>query len=341
MAVNAAIRSEIDRLTAPARSLLTGAALLGEPFEPGLAAETAGIEEAAVPDALDELLDADLIRSADTLQRFGFRHPIVRHAVYESAGAGWRLNAHARAAAMLEARKASASERAPHLERSARVGEQAAADVLAQAGLEAMLIAPASAAHWFDAALRLTPEREDNLEFRLGLLSRRAATLGSAGRIEQSREALDELLVLASTPSKLRHEATILAAILDEMLGNHQAGRELLQRELSGLVDQQSPEAADLMREVSFTCFIDADWEATAHWAMQSLATECEGMTKVGALASLGLAEFGLGKLEQVQRSVSEAADLFDSLNDAEIGRRPSGNGDLARLGGGVHRALR
>ena len=42
----------------------------------------------------------------DAARRFAFRHPVVRHAVYEGAPGGWRLGAHTRAAAALERRGA-------------------------------------------------------------------------------------------------------------------------------------------------------------------------------------------------------------------------------------------
>ncbi|HTB50111.1 MAG TPA: AAA family ATPase [Solirubrobacteraceae bacterium] len=319
-AVRATIRGELDRLSRAARVLLQGAALLEEPFEAGLAAETAGIEEDDALRALDELLEADLVRPGGVPSGFRFRHPIVRHAVYESAGAGWLLAAHGRAAVVLEARGVGASMRAVHVERSARFGEEEAVAVLVQAGQETMPRAPASAARWFDAALRLLPEREDNLELRLGLLAQRAAALGTAGQIEESREALGEFLALSpSEPSELRFQATIFAAILDELLGSHKVGRGLLLEELSKLSDQHGREAADLKRELAFTYFMDADWEAMGGWARQALGDECEGMVRVGALAALALAEFGLGELDSIRRWVSEAADIFDGLTDAEI----------------------
>ena len=318
--VTAAIRAEVDALLPLARTLLQGASSVGDSFDPDLAAEAAGISEQGALVALDELLASDLIRPSDSPRLFRFRHPIVRHAVYETAGAGWRRAAHGRAAAALEASGAAASARASHVERSARMGDRGAAALLTQAGQETVAHAPASAAHWFDAALRLTPTGDEGLEQRLGLLAQRAAALGNAGRIEQSREALREFLALSpKEPSELRLRAAVLAAILDELLGTQEAGRRLLLDELARLPDQAGPEAAELKRELAFTCFFDADWAAMGDWARRALGADCEGMVKVGALAAVALAEFGRGNLHEAQRSVSDGAELFDSLSDEQI----------------------
>ena len=320
VAVSAAIRAEVDVLSRTARSLLQGAACVGEPFEPDLAAEAAGIAEEDALVELDALVASDLIRPADSLRRFRFRHPVVLGAVYETTGAGWRLAAHRRVAAALEARGAAVSMRAPHVERSAHVGDLAAVAVLTQAGEETVRNAPGSAAHWFEAALRLLPEDQESLELRLGLLAQRAAALGIAGQIEPSRRALSEFLALSpGQPSGIRLHAVVLAAILDELLGAHDAGRRLLLDELARLPDQAGPEAAELKRELAFTCFFDADWTTMADWARQALDGESEGMVRVGAFVALALAEFGLGNLNAVKRSVSDGAALFDGLADEQV----------------------
>lgn len=319
-AVSVAIRDELEALSAPARTLLRGAAAVGEPFEPDLAADAAGMEEGEALKAIDELLDGDLIRSAGAPRRFRFRHPIVRRAVYEAAGAGWNLTAHGRAAAALEARGAPAGIRAYHVERSAGVGDAEAVALLTQAGEESAPHAPASAARWFDAALHLLPDRGDKLELRLGLLGQRAAALGLAGRVEESRDALHEFLRLSpQRPDPLRLQAAVLAAILDELLGNQHSARRLLANELALLPDQRAAEAAELKRELAFTCFLDADWAATGDWARQSLAAECNGMVRVGALSAAALADYGLRDIAGAKRSVQAAAELFDRLTDEEV----------------------
>ena len=97
------------------------------------------------------------MRATDVPRRFRFRHPLVRRAVYDGAPGGWRLGAHERAAAALAAAGAPAAARAHHVERYARLGDMDAVAVLRDAGLAADQALPASAAHWFGAALRLLP----------------------------------------------------------------------------------------------------------------------------------------------------------------------------------------
>ena len=142
-AVASALSEELALLAEPARRLLDGAAVAGDPFEPDLAAAAAGVDDAAAAEALDELLAADLVRRTEVPRRFRFRHPLVRRAVYESGGGGWRLAAHARAATALAERGATPAERAHHVERAAHAGDADAVALLARAAEQTILSAPA------------------------------------------------------------------------------------------------------------------------------------------------------------------------------------------------------
>src|SRR3954454_16186725 len=187
--VSAAISDELALLSDSARLVLEGAAVAGDPFEPELAAAASELRESSVMEAVDELLQLDLLRPTDVPRRFRFRHPLVRLAVYEATAGGWRLGAHERCAAALAERGPTAAARAHHVERSAREGDVQAAAVLRAAGDEAARLAPASAAHWFGVALRLLPAAAPAGE-RVELLLARAGALTAAGRFSDSHGAL-------------------------------------------------------------------------------------------------------------------------------------------------------
>jgi predicted ATPase len=124
--VRASLQAEFASLSAMARLVAQGAAVAGESFEPELAAVAAEIGEDAALEAFDEMTARDIVRTAGRLGRFRFRfrHPLVRGAAYASAAPGWRLAAHARIAAHLTELGAPVTARAPHVERSARIGDR-------------------------------------------------------------------------------------------------------------------------------------------------------------------------------------------------------------------------
>ena len=322
-AVAASIKQEIDALPERTRQVLQAAAVVGDPFDPDLTAATAEISERDTLTPLDELLERDLVRPFEPPRRFRFRHPIVRRAVYESAGAGWRLAAHGRAAAALEARDAPAAAYAHHVERSASVGDEPAIAILTRAGEDTAARTPASAARWFGAALRLIPERDDNLERRLGLLAQRATALGLVGNLEETRDVLRSYLRLAPRDSSpLRLEVVVLAASAEDVTGHQEEARALVLDELATLDDQRSAEAGELNRVLAFSHFPDADWAAVRRSARAAVDSECAGMVRVGALSALAIAEHGLRDQPAAARAASEAAALFDRLSDKGVGVR-------------------
>ncbi|MDA0172107.1 AAA family ATPase, partial [Solirubrobacter taibaiensis] len=156
--VAAALLEEFDALSPDARRLLDASAVAGDPFEPELAFAIAELEPAAGMTALDELLAVRLLAPTAVPRRFAFRHPLVRRAVYESTGGGSRMTAHGRAAAALAERGAAAVTRAHHVEQSAVAGDPAAIALLLEAATASAPRAPAAAARWYAAALRLQPE---------------------------------------------------------------------------------------------------------------------------------------------------------------------------------------
>jgi DNA-binding CsgD family transcriptional regulator len=323
--VRAALASELAELSPPARDLLQGAAVAGDPFDDFLAAEAAGLPGAQALMVLDELAERDLIRPAPVPRRFRFRHPIVRRAVYESARPGWRVGAHARLAAALTAAGASAASRAHHVERSARRGDEGAAAVLAEAGQAVAARAPATAAHWYEAAIRLLPEGAEHEGRHLELLVAQATVLAAAGRLAESHMVLTGLL--GRLPARAPDHLAVLTfcAAVEQILGQHERSRSRLMGALGGLEDPRSAEAVTLKLLLASSGAFVNDFTEMRRWAAEAL----DGARGLGhvvleavAAAQLGWAEYSLGNSAQALAHLDSAAALFDGMDDAALASR-------------------
>ena len=222
-------------------------------------------------DALDELLAGALLAGTDVPRRYRFRHPLVRHAIYESAADGWRIAAHGRAAAALAARGGSLAARAHHLERCARPGDDEALEVLIEAGRHAAARAPATAADRFGAALRLIPETPETMPRRLELLVGLAQALAATGRLEAALEALDDGLALVG-PELAPVRARLVAgcAMCENLLGRHAAAHARLLGALDEL-GEAAWAAADLEVELAADALYDSDFAGVRSWAQRAL----------------------------------------------------------------------
>jgi DNA-binding CsgD family transcriptional regulator len=322
--VAAALAEELALLSDSERLVLEGGAVAGDPFEPELAAAAAGMPEASVMEAIDELLHVDLLRTTDVPRRFRFRHPLVRRAVYEATAGGWRLGAHERSAEALAARGATASARAHHIERSAREGDTGAVAVLREAGEEAVRLAPASAARWFAEALRLLPATAPAVE-RIELLRASAQALTATGRFNDSHSALlDALAIVPDDSHALRARLARACAGVESNLGQQEQAGARLASALDGLPDQGSPEAVALMLELIVNALWRTRHEAMHEWAERAVNAARrlgDAPMTAAALAELALADSIMGAAERVESNRSEAAALVDSLSDDELAR--------------------
>jgi DNA-binding CsgD family transcriptional regulator/tetratricopeptide (TPR) repeat protein len=321
-AVLAAIIDELDHLNRDCRTVLDAAAVVGESFEPELVA--AIVERQLTPTlaALDELLDVDLIRPTTTPQRFRFRHPIVRRAVYEGMPRAWRLGAHARAAAALERMQAPAGARAHHIERSAIVGDEGAVTLLVDAARAAAPRAPLTAGRWLLAALRLlAPDAE--IEQRLGLLVEAGTAMMSGGAYAESLAALEEALALVP-PSQLRRRADVIArlAYAKRRSGRPFDSRVVLQNALDSLPPGDDPPALSLRMELALDQFWHDEFDAMGDLAGHLLvaARERGDQPMISLSAALtSLAASSERRLEEAVASLTEAQAAFGALADYEL----------------------
>jgi DNA-binding CsgD family transcriptional regulator len=321
--ITAALSEEISALHPEARTLAQGAAIAGEPFEAGLAATASGLSESVALRRLDELVSAGLVSESETPARFRFRHPLVRRAVYETTAPGWRIAAHRRVASSLERSGASPVARAHHLERSAQPGDTEAIATLIAAAEAVAPRAPAAAAHWYGAALRLLPDEDDR---RLRLLIARAAALGESGALAESREALLEALALVPPdPSPDRVRLIAFLAGVETLLGRHlEAGRRL-RAELASISDQRSPEAGALHTELATSEAYAGRYEPLVEQARaaREIASEInDPIAEAEACALLGLGELGRGLPDAASQALDRAADLVDAAPDEALAGR-------------------
>ena len=323
--VAAALAEELRLLSDRTRKVLDGASVTGDPFELDLAAVAADLPEPEVLDALDELVRLDLVRSTDMPRRFRFRHPIVRRATYESTPGGWRIGAHERVAAALAARGAPATARAHHVERSARHGDTAAIAALREAGADARSRAPATAAHWFAAALRLLPA-DTPVHARVDLLLPMAQAQAATGQFASSHATLLEILdVLPPDSVRERVEVSAWCAHIEHLLGRHEQAHDRLLHTLEAVPEEESAETLTLLIELTMDGLNRMDYQSMRGWAERAIALAERMDDPLLQAAGIAAAARGFafsGSPDLAGPARDRAAAVVDALPDAELARR-------------------
>jgi DNA-binding NarL/FixJ family response regulator/tetratricopeptide (TPR) repeat protein len=323
-AVAVAINDELSRIHASHKLVLDAAAVVGESFEPELVASIAECSMAFTLEALDQLVGADIIRPTAIPRRFRFRHPIVRRAVYDRIPSGWRLAAHARAAAALIAARAPASTSAHHVERSAMQGDALAVAVLVEAARGAASRAPLGAGRWLLAALRLLPA-EAPPERRMALLTEAATALASGGAYDEALAALEESLVMVpANQVEVQAEVTAKIAYVKRRSGRPFVSRPALEQALESLTKSDSKASADLRLELALHSLWHDEFAALTDVAKPLLRlarnqNDLAMITLSAALSSLGSPEPGTAAARD---TLAEAEEAFAALSDEQLAGR-------------------
>ena len=321
--VRRALGTELRRLDAGTQLAARAAAVAGDPFDAGLSAAVAEMDESAFLGELDTLIETDLVRPSDVHRQFRFRHPIVRRAIYEGSPRGWRLAAHARAAGSLRAAGAAPQLLAHHVEISASSGDEEAIALLTDAARASSGHAPAVATRWFDAALRLLPRGDDTLEQRADLLAQLALAAGSSGLFETGRAAADELLeIVPRELGEIRVQLVAFRAFLDHVVGQHDRARTLVERELAHFGEGRLAEKAALHTELALNAFLCADHEGLGRHALLAYRGAIEAgrpSIEAAAAALLALGEYTAVQIPEAQRTLDAAAAVLDALPDDEL----------------------
>ena len=322
-AVAAALASELAALEPEARLMLDAAAVVGDPFEPGLAAEVAELSEAAALRALDALLARALVRPAGAPRRFAFRHPLVRHAAYVATPGGWRLGGHDRAARALERHGAGVVTRAHHVEHAARPGDEQAIALLATAAGELQSSAPGTAAHFQAAALRLLADRPEHRERRTKMLALLADAQAAAGDAVAARETLLDALRSASGDQRLA--LTVALANADWWLGRNDEARRRLHLALGELPAQPSADRIRLRLALALTALSDCDLreaQAQASDARDDARAVGDPVFELAALAGGALARVIDADTPEAIAALDESSAALERLSGEQLATR-------------------
>ncbi|MET9030857.1 AAA family ATPase [Nocardia sp. NPDC004168] len=319
-----AVLDELTGLKADALAVLRAGAVAGDPFDVDLVAAIAEADETSVLLYIDDLVASDLIRSTTVPGLFRFRHPIVRRVVYDETAPGWRLLAHKQAAHALARRGAHLGARAHHVEHSAIAGDDEAVMLLMEAGLAAASRAPAAAAGWFEAALRLLP-RTGVEERRLQLAVARANSLASAGRLHESRLALEQASELVPKDS-LGDWVQIISMIArtDHGLGRAEEACQLIVRAMD-VVQPGCADAVTLELALAENCLMRRQWDrAIALAARAQEQAEALGeptvLTSARSLLVLSLAHRGdATRARDLANIVADDLDASDATVAPEL----------------------
>ncbi len=318
--VLAALQVELGELSPGALLVAQGAAVAADEFDPAIAAVAAEVETPDALDALDELARRDIVRAHGG--RFRFRHPLVRRAVYESAAAGWRVAAHARIAARLTALGAPAVSRAGHLERSGSFGDPGAVEVLVEAARAVAAHAPATSAHWLQAAVRLMPDDPEGRDSRMELLLELSRAQGVSGRLAEGRDTARELLrMLPLDDYARRGRAARLCALMERQLDRPHEARALLLDELGRMPNPRAAAAVPLRMRLVAESLMRVDFDAAQAVLdlMPDAAEDWEPGLAVAVAALRPMPAYAAGRSAEAVRYAEAAGRLMAAAPDDHL----------------------
>jgi DNA-binding CsgD family transcriptional regulator len=322
--VGALIAGELQRLGTEHKVVLDAAAVVGESFDAGLVAAIAEHDDRTALALLDELVDADLVRPASVPRSFRFRHPIVRRVVYDSMPAGWRVEAHARAAAGLSAAGGAQAELAHHVARSATPGDERAIVLLENAARAAAARAPLTGGRWLQAAARLLPAGERGRRVRL--LGDAGALLTSGGGYGDALDSLEDALSLApSDQANVRGDLVAKRAEARRRGGLPFDSRPELERALRPVRALEGATAFAVRLELAMNLYWHGDFAAVADLAdeLLAMARSEEDHLVVCLAAALGaLADSYNGELDAARELLAEAHAAYGALTDERLAER-------------------
>ncbi|HYZ80277.1 MAG TPA: AAA family ATPase, partial [Solirubrobacteraceae bacterium] len=333
-----AFLGRIERLSPGAQRVVRAVAVAAAADEPMLSAVT-GVERAALQEALRESV-AEQVLVADADGRFGFRHALLREALYDDLLPGERGELHIALARELEQRCGADDDR--ELERASSIAAHFAAagdqphalrSMIAAARAAHKVYAYGEAAHLTERALELWP-RVDRPEEVAGLDHVRLLTMASeAHQIlderPRSEVLINEALRELDPDSDPARYAGLLArqARITWALNRGEEALEIAERALAMLPeDDPGGERPRLLAWLARTRHLRGRFRHAATEGEAALQVAIEARDRVAetellntlgmAYVSLGQVEKGIGSLRRAIALARETED-FDSLATA------------------------
>ncbi|WFE22206.1 AAA family ATPase [Solwaraspora sp. WMMD937] len=326
------IQAEIAELPVVAATVLTAAAVLGDPFDGDLLAAVADLPPPQVQAAVVELSCRDLIRPAGDTTDFAFRHPVLGWCAFGQADAGWRVAAHRRAADELARRGAPAAIRAAHVAKVLRANRAPArpdeVEVLLSAA-EAIDVAPRDAADWLRLATDAgrpgptqtadpgTARRQRQIAFL------RARAIGLAGQLAESRVLLHDVLHTVPRSDTNRADMIAFSSRVEWLLGNYAEADALLSHELDEVPSGHDPGELARLAAAYGSVAILTNRTRAAVAVIDTVASlvspQAEEPVWLTMAAVRGLAEIHDGRVPAAREGLASVTPVIDRLPDTDL----------------------
>ena len=317
--LEAVLLAELTPLTEAETAVAAAGAVAGERFGIDALTAVSGLGRDVVTAAVSGLTARDVLRQA-AAGGFEFRHPVLRRVVYRSSSPTYRSAAHRRAQASLARRGAAAAELAHHIAAARDDGQPGDTEILLIAARGALSTAPATAADWLRACLRLLPA---DAPARLEVLLLLTRALGVAGRLGESRDLLHEILrVVPLRPPGPRVAAVTFCATMERLLARYPEARALLVAELDSPRAAATPEAVPLAVEYATVALLSGDFPTARQPLADAVARARRGPSRVREAHAEAASAFGEvyeGNIGPSAAAADRAATLVDTLADGDL----------------------
>ena len=311
----------IARLPESAREAMQVACVLGREFDFGLLEALGPLSGDALVGALDEAVEARVLREVDgRVGRYAFAHALVRATLYDGLSSLRRARLHSRVGETILARHRDdldpwLPQLAFHFGRAAAVeGPQRAIDFALAAGRRAdRLLAWEEAAEYYRGALRArqaTSEARDRtggeLLLALGASEERAG-------LEGARESFAQALAVAK---ELEDPVLLARAALGVAGPWSTLGREdpeivaVLEEALAGLGEEDSPLRARLLGRLSLELYYAGQPERRLALSEEAVAIARRIGDPVTLASALDARHYVLWRPENVEERLEVAAEL-------------------------------